>query len=130
MLCLAGMCDAASVGSSHACRVGQQQVGGEGCAPGTLPPALQQLCRGNLLCLLPCSLHAHVMARDKQSSHYCITQHRKKTPANLVLCQGKRKLFLFFLNPNEIMVLYGYLCHPRRMIPLRLKQRLLSANNL
>lgn len=76
--------------------LGQQQVGGEGCATGTLPPALQQICGGNLLCLLPCSLHAHVTAKDKQSRHYCITQHRKKSPANLVLCQGKRKLFLFF----------------------------------
>lgn len=99
---------------------------------------------GDLLCLLLCSLHARVMVRDKQSGHYCVTQYRKErkkkkasktkpkttNPANLVLRQGKIKLFLFFKNTNEIMVLYGYVCHPRRMIPLRLKQRLLFANNL
>lgn len=61
--------------------LGWQQVGGEGCAPGTLPSALQRLSGGNLLCLLPCSLHAHVIARDKQSSHYCITQYSKKCPS-------------------------------------------------
>lgn len=52
---------------------------------------------GNLFCPHPRSLHAPAMARDKEPSHYCITQRREKpAPANLVWCQGKIKLFLLF----------------------------------
>lgn len=122
--------------------LGQQQVGGKGCAPGTMPAAPQRRrsfmssslftacsCNGQRQTIWPLLCYP-IQKRNKKKKKASKTKPKTTNPANLVLRQGKIKLFLFFKNPNEIMVLYGYLCHPRRMIPLRLKQRLLFANNL
>lgn len=88
----------------NALGLGQQQVGGEGCAA---VPAHTECCLHTVPGLgkafkASSSLCAHATARDEQSTHYCVTQYstkeekKKKKKANLVLRQGKIKLFLFF----------------------------------